>query len=276
MYFGFMKIVLLAVCFFCFTISCVAQSNFGTSNAYTAALGGAETTHQQVFSLFDNPAGLAGLAQFSAGVSSKNSFLIEGLYSFSAAVAVPTKSGNFGTGFQYRGYEGYTELKANLAYGRKLLDNLSVGASINAYNLNITNYGSSTVVNAQIGLQAQLSKQLLLGANISNPIKTTLTEDEQHILSTTISAGLRYRPSDKATVYVEGEKSLSEAAIFKGGIAYKIINNFELMVGATSSIEAFTAGFSWQFNSIQILFAGNYHTVLGFSPVVSILYARGS
>jgi len=272
-YIGPMKVVLTLGCFFYFIVGGVAQFNFGASNANTVALGGAETTHQYVFTAIDNPAGLVGLSNLTFGISSKNSYLIEGLYGFTAAVGVPTKSGTFGVGLQYKGYEGYTALKANIAYGRKLLDNLSIGGAINVYNLSIANYGNTTVVNAQIGLQAQLNNQLLLGANISNPIKVSITADEQSILPTIISAGLRYQPATKTAVYVEGEKQLTEAAIFKAGLSYEIANNFELMVGATSGVDAFTAGLGWQMAALQIVFAGNYHTILGFSPTLSIIYA---
>lgn len=265
-----------------FTVGCVltiffcanGQFNFGASNANSAALGNALSTHQMVFAAIDNQAGLAGLNDFSVGLTTKNSFLIEGLYSLSAAVGLPTKSGTFGAGLQYKGFEGYTELKANIAYGRKLLDNLSIGAAINIYQLSINNYGSTTVVNGQIGLQAKLSQQLLLGVNLNNPIKISLSEDGQNILPTVIVAGLRYQPSKKTAVYVEGEKNLSDAAIFKGGLSYEIAANFALMIGATSGVDAFTAGLSWQVNSFQISFAGNYHTVLGFSPTLSLSFNK--
>jgi len=268
---------------FLLTFSCVlltflfanAQFNFGASNANTMALGNTATTQQNVFSVIDNQAGLAGVDNILIGVTSNNSFLIEGLYTFTAVTGIPTKSGNFGAGLQYKGYEGYNELKATIAYGRKLFENLNIGASINAYNLNITNYGNTMVINATIGLQAQLSKQLLLGAHISNPVKINLTEDEQSVLPTTLTAGLRYKPSSKASVYVEGEKSISNTAIFKGGLAYQIINNFELMIGAASSVDSFTAGLNWQMKSLQIAFAGSYHTVLGFSPALSLSYGVG-
>lgn len=269
-----MKILFTFGCVLMIVLSTNAQFNFGASNAKTAAIGGAATTHQYVFSAIDNQAGLAGLNNFSVGINTKNSYLVEGLYSLSAAVGLPTKSGTFGAGLQYKGYEGFTALKANIAYGRKLFENLNIGASVNAYQLSISNYGSTTVVNAQIGLQAKLSQQLLLGANINNPIKISLSEDGQSVLPTTITAGLRYQPSTKTAVYVEGEKNLTEAAIFKGGLSYEIANSFELMIGATSGVDAFTAGLSWQIKSLQIAFAGNYHTVLGFSPTLSLSFAN--
>jgi len=267
-----MKVILTLGCFIICSFTAYSQFNFGASNASSAAVGNAATTHQTVFSAIDNQAGLADLQSLSVGITTKNSYLIEGLYSLSAAVGLPTKSGTFGAGLQYRGFEGYTELKANLAYGKKLLENLSIGASINTYQLSIANYGNTTVVNAQIGLQATLGKGFLLGVSINNPIKTSLTEDGQSVLPTIISAGLRYQASKKATVFVEGEKNLTDAAIFKAGLQYEIATNFELMVGATSGVDAFTAGIGWQIAPLQIVFAGNYHTILGFSPTLSLSF----
>jgi len=250
-----------------------AQFDFGLTAAQTEALGGVQSVQQHVFSAIENQAGLANLNSIAIGITAQNQYLLEGLNNFALAVALPTNSGTFGLGMQYQGFKTYTEMKAGVAYGRRLLDNLSIGTQIHAYYLNITNYGSKTLVNFDLGLQAELSKQLLIGAHIKNPIKLNVTENGQLPIPATITAGLLYTASKKAKVMVEAEKSVNRDALFKAGLSYQFNEAFGLMLGVTTDPAIFSMGLSWQWQSLAFVLGSTYHTVLGYSPVLSIDFA---
>lgn len=247
-----------------------AQFDFGLTNAKTEALGGVQTVHQHVFSAIENQAGLAELNAIAVGITAQNQYLLEGLNSFALAAALPTNSGTFGLGIQYQGFKEYTEMKAGVAYGRKLLDNLTIGGQIHAYYLNISNYGSATFVNFDLGLQANLTKQLLIGAHIKNPIKMKVTENGQLPIPATINAGLQYSASEKAKVMVEAEKAVNRDVLFKAGLYYQFNDAFALMMGVKTDPAVFSMGVSWQLQSLEIVLGSTYHTVLGYSPVLSI------
>lgn len=250
--------------------SLFAQFDFGLTNAKTEALGGIQTVQQHAFSTIENQAGLAELNAVSIGLTAQNQYLLEGLNSFALVAALPTNSGNFGLGMQYQGFNEYTEMKAGIAYGRRLLDNLTIGGQIHAYYLNITNYGSATFVNFDLGLQANLTKQILIGAHIKNPIKREVTENGQLPVPATITAGLQYAASKKARVMVEAEKAVNRDAIFKAGLFYQLNESFAIMMGVKTDPAVFSMGVSWQLQSLEVVLGSTYHTVLGYSPVLSI------
>lgn len=271
-----MKNVATLTAFILMQYTAMAQFDFGLTSAQTEALGGVQSVQQHAFSAVENQAGLATLNSVSVGVTAQNQYLLEGLNNFALAAALPTNSGTFGLGMQYQGFKTYTEMKAGIAYGRQLLDNLSIGAQIHAYYLNIGNYGSKTLVNFDLGLQANLSKQLLLGAHIKNPIKIKVTEDGQLPIPATISAGLQYTASAKAKVMVEAEKSVNRDALFKAGLSYQFNEAFGLMLGVTTDPAVFSMGLSWQWQSLAFVLGSTYHTVLGYSPVLSIGFSPQS
>jgi len=248
----------------------LAQFDFGLTAAQTKALGGTQTVQQHAFSAVENPAGLAELEAYTLGISAQNHYLLEGLNSFTLAAALPVKSSTFGVGLQYHGFDAYTEMKAGLAYGRKLLDNLTIGGEIHAYYLNIANYGSNAFVNFELGIQANLTKQLLIGAHLKNPIKINVTEDNQLPVPTTISAGLKYTASAKAQVMVEAEKIVNRDAIFKAGLHYRFNQTFALLMGINTEPAVFSTGISWQIQNFEVVVGSTYHTILGYSPVVGL------
>lgn len=267
------KIIATFIAFSLVPFILLAQFDFGLTAAKTEALGGVQSVQQHAFSAIENQAGLAALKSISVGVTAQNQYLLEGLNNFGLAAALPTSSGTFGVGIQYQGLKTYTEMKAGIAYGRQLLDNLSIGAQIHAYHLNITNYGSKTLVNFDLGIQAELTKQLLIGAHIKNPIKMNVTQDEQLPIPASITVGLQYSASNKAKVMMEAEKTVNRTVLFKAGLAYQFNEAFELLLGVTTDPAVFSMGISWQLQSLEIVLGSTYHTVLGYSPVLSIGFA---
>jgi len=123
-----------------------------------------------------------------------------------------------------------------------------------------------------LGLQADLTSQLLIGAHIRNPIKMNVTADGQLPVPATITAGLKYTASQKAIVMAEAEKTVNRPVIFKAGLQYSFIDAFTLLLGVKTDPAAFSFGARWQIKSLEVVLATSYHTVLGYSPVLSVFY----
>jgi len=64
---------------FFFIVNANAQFDFGAVNAQSEALGGIQSVEQNAYSTIGNQAGLAGLTNFSVGLSAQNRYLLEGL-----------------------------------------------------------------------------------------------------------------------------------------------------------------------------------------------------
>ena len=133
---GFNKICILGISMrpllfiLIFTFS---KSLFGESTPKSAennALAGCGTTLTNIWSNFNNQAGLAHIKDFTIGLGSENKFLVNELSTHIAAFAFPVNGGVFGLNVTYTGFELYNETKLGLAFGKKLSKNFNVGIQV--------------------------------------------------------------------------------------------------------------------------------------------------
>ena len=258
-------------------LSCMlsyAQFEFGANNARAFGYGDVGVINQTAFSAIENQAGLVGIENFSVGFSVQNHFLISAINSLALSAALPTNSGTFGLGIQYNGIEGYSEMKAGLAYARKLFEAFDIGIQLNAYQLSIEQYGNRTLVNFEVGVLAEITNQLIVGGHVSNPIQMSVTEDENLRLPSVITIGIKYNPADKLGLMAEVEKSLLQDATVKVGLEYFLIEQFAIRLGVNSNPTLLFGGFGLQFGSFAIDFSGSYHPQLGYSPMIGLVYGK--
>ena len=86
--------------------------------ARAASMGNASVSSTDIWSIFNNPAGMAKQSVFSAGVNYENRYLMKELGLKSAALLVPSRFGVLGLSFNQFGYSLYNENKIGLAYAR--------------------------------------------------------------------------------------------------------------------------------------------------------------
>ena len=90
-------------------------------------LSGAAVSLIDLWSQYYNQAGLAYLEDITVGLSYQNAYFVEELATNSFALAVPTKTGNFGLNYYYFGYPKYNESKIALAYAKSLGKKIAIG-----------------------------------------------------------------------------------------------------------------------------------------------------
>ncbi|MBL0144818.1 MAG: hypothetical protein IPP48_02710 [Chitinophagaceae bacterium] len=83
-------------------------------------LGAYSSIQNDAFSFTRNQAALATAKQAGFGVFGERRFLLSETSSYAAAVAIPSKLGNFGLSINYAGFKNFNENKIGLAYGRSL------------------------------------------------------------------------------------------------------------------------------------------------------------
>ena len=252
----------------------IAGNDNSSPGARAAGLGGASVTHSDAFSVFSNQAGLANLNSLSVGVYGQNNFLIKDLNWYALGVGIPIKSaGAFGVGASFYGGEFYKETQFKVGYGMLLFEKLSLGAEFNFTNFSITGYGSQAAFTFGLGAQYNITSELKVGAHIFNPLRIELTDLEDDRLHTLIKAGIAYEPSNKVGIYVEMEKNLDKKPMFKGGIEYRVLEKLHLRASATGQPTAAYFGIGVPLGGLSIDIANGFHTVLGYSPHLSISYS---
>ena len=252
------------------------------AGARPAAMGNAALTFTDIWSSFHNQAGLGYIDKFTAGAFYESRFLIDGLAFAGFAGATPLGKGTIGLNYSNFGFGAYNEGKVGLAYGMKLADGFSVGVQLNYHNTQISaeNYGSTGALTAEVGFRVEVSERVSIGAHLFNPTRTTLIDngdlaipDEK--IPTVIRLGAGYQISDEVLFAGEVEKDIAQDVLFRGGIEYHPADILYLRMGASSEPNLFSFGLGLNFDQFNFDLATNYHSLLGYSPQISLTYNPG-
>lgn len=92
-------------------------------------MGNASVAISDLWSAFNNQAGLAWLETSHAGVYYENRFLMKEL-GYKELVAYPLKSGTIGLSFNHFGYSAYNESKIGLAFAKAFGKYLAFGLQL--------------------------------------------------------------------------------------------------------------------------------------------------
>lgn len=263
----------------CLTLSTLASNNNYPAGARAGAMGNASVTFSNLFSSFNNQAGLGYLKQVEFGFSYRNNFLLKQTGLKSAALAIPlNKIGVVAISVNSFGYNNYGEHKFGLAYAKQFGDVFSMGLQIDYLQTQFNdNYGSRGVLLGEFGVQGKLTDNLMVGAHVYNPTRTFINKESDDRVPTIIKAGLGYTFSEKLITSIELEKDLDiEKPNFKAGIEYKPNAIVALRVGVNSLHAKFSFGAGFYWKDLVIDVASEYHQTMGFVPQVSLIYGLKS
>lgn len=228
---------------------------------------------RDAWSVYHNQAGLGFLEKIEAGFFYENRFALSELGHAGAAVALPTKSGVFGISASSFGFTLYRESKYGLAYGRKLGEKIAVGVQVDYLSTKFGDiYGSKGTIAGEIGIQAEVSKNLQLGAHIFNVNRARFAEFDEERIPTIMRLGAQYTFSEKVLASLEVEKDIDHSPIIRGGFEYHVVEAFYLRAGASNNPSNSALGFGFFYKNFKFDFAGSFHSVLGFTPHWSLLY----
>jgi len=240
-------------------------TTFTRLNAYSALRGDA-------FSFASNQAALSSVKNVSAGIYSERRFLLKEMSLYTAAVAMPTASGNFGCKADYSGDASYNETGLALAYGRSLGNKISVGVQFNYYSIKIAGYGKASCVNAEAGILVHLTESLHTGIHVYNPTGTTIGKSGEEKLPGIYSAGLGYDVSEKLFIGMEIQKQEDEPAMIQAGLQYHFDEKLMASAGIISSVAAYYFGFGTVVKNIKINAVASIHPQLGLSPGLLLVF----
>ena len=239
----------------------------------SGGLAHSSVTLSDVWSGHHNQAGLTGLTSTTAGIFYENRYLLPELSLKAGIVAVPLKNGAFGLSFSYFGFALYNESKVGLAYAQKIGNKVSAAVQLDYLNTRIAEgYGSKGLFAGEAGIQAHLTNNLTIGVHIFNPTRTKLAEYNNERVPTIMRLGLDYKFSKKVFVSVETEKDAGHKAVFKAGLEYHVIEQLYLRTGISTNPGLNTFGFGLELKQFKIDFASSLHSVLGYSPQLSLTY----
>lgn len=233
--------------------------------------------HADVFSFTANQASLAQLKNASAGVYGERRFLLSELSNYTAAIGLPTSSGNFGFKAAYSGSTDYNETQLGLAYGRSLGKKIDIGVQFNYNGIRMAQYGNTSAIGFELGTILHVTKQLHAGLHISNPVAGKFGKDHpdsyrEEKLSSVYTIGFGFEPSDKFLISAAIEKEEGQPVNVNTGLEYKFIPQLLARVGISSATSSPWMGIGLTIKSFRIDVTSSYHPQLGITPGLMLLF----
>lgn len=251
-------------------------ANVGYSQ-YTAGesigYGNAGLSGDNAWSIAYNPAGIALSETMEAGVFYNTRFQTKEMATKGLVFTNPLQGGTIGLWFSSYGYSQFSQNRLGIAYARKLSEKLSAGIRMQYLSLRIgEGYGTSKTVTASAGFQYQLNKEILLSGYIFNPNKSKFTDYNNEKIPALMKGGIKYAFSDKVFITSEVWASSIDKTNVVVGAEYKIHDKVVLRGGIATQPASSSFGFGLKLNQFDLNFSSAYHTHLGFSPAISLLY----
>lgn len=207
-----------------------------------------------VFSSVRNPAALAGMKRFSAGIYHERRFMV--LQVSGAAVLVPAGAGAFGVSIWQQGYAAYREHGIGLGYGLSLGKRFQSGVRLD--------YQQTGGLQGAFGLTGKLTEQCSAGLHVYD-IAGGLA----------YAVGIGYEPSAQFLLEAEWRKdaALPLAAWISG--LYRPVPAFWLSGGfSTQPVQQF-GGVGYRTGNLRIGILFSYHLPLGITPAITLVWGKG-
>ena len=244
------------------------------SGAISTSMAGLNTTSANVWSVNNNIGQLANLefSTVSAGVFQP--FLISDLSTSSIAVGILSKNGGFGISYSNYGNEFLQFHSTGIGYSMSLNEQLSGGVKINYHYINAGNvYLNKSTVSADIGIAAQLNKELKIGVQIINPTMAELDDFDNERIPTIMQIAVGYDLSKEVSAHFAVNKDIIYPASFLAALEYKPNTSIQFRGGIGTNPSLASFGIGTNFKKFQIDIAAQYHQILGFSPEISLTYS---
>ncbi|HQW42829.1 MAG: hypothetical protein IPP02_14995 [Chitinophagaceae bacterium] len=267
----FRKIILLAALLFCNYFMQAQTLRRPLAASYTG-FGAYSLHHVDVFSFMANQASLAQLKNATAGIYGERRFLLSELNNYTAAIGLPTSSGNFGLKANYAGFTEYNETQLGLAYARRLGSKIDVGLQLNYNGIRINSYGNASAVSFELGTVLHITEKLHAGVHINNPVGGKFGKDQQEKLSSVYGFGIGYDASEKFLVSAEIEKEEDQPVNVNAGFQYKFIPQLLVRAGMSSATSSAWVGLGLTVKTFRLDITTSYHPQLGVTPGVLILF----
>lgn len=267
-------IVLLLFFSPCFKFSAWAGGDELQIGAARMGMGGAFTAVGKNFwSMYANPAGIAGVDAMTAGLHIEQRFFVAGLNYGAFGFVTPFKEKHYlGIDGSSYGFSNYRESRVGVNYATTLFDRLSMGAKFNYAIISIPNYGSKGTFFVDAGIIGNVAKGFNLGFKVYNANQAPVNKETNERVPTILSFGASYELSDKVLLVSDLEKNVNFPLSYKGGIQYAFVDHFKARVGVSTAPVTFNAGLGFTATNLVIDVATSLHQQLGFSSFLSVSY----
>ncbi|PID89069.1 MAG: hypothetical protein CSB01_03960 [Bacteroidia bacterium] len=274
------KVISLLLLLYCFVSVAFAVDFYSNTGARSVALGQSSSCFRDVWSVVNNQAGLAFIANPTLGIFYEERFGMKEMSVKSVAFALPTnRVGNFGVSFTYFGDKYYNESRINLGYGRMLGKHFAIGLAFDYFAMSVE--GNSQVADAraltgEVGVMVEPIENLWISAHAYNPFGVNITNGEyEEKLPVLLRLGAMYSFEKDLLFVVELEKELDYKMRLKTGVEYTFLEQFVVRGGVATNPTEFSGGIGVKLQRFNLDLSFYRHQYLGYTPAVALVYAFG-
>lgn len=241
-----------------------------STGARSAALGNASVCLTDIWSSFNNQAGLAHLTSPELAFSYENKFLMKELANKAITFVFPYKNNVLNVNFSQFGFSSYNDNKFSLGYSRRFGKHLSFGLQLNYGIIQFDEYNNSfRFVTFEAGALYSVNKTLSIAIHVYNPNSSFILESNERIPAI-IRIGAVYVPHKDFLLTTEIEKNIYNSVVFKSGVEYRCGNKTFIRAGVSTGRSPIHFGFGFTLSKIVVELSSEYDQLLGFSPQSSI------
>lgn len=233
------------------------------ANAYTALA-------DQPWCLYYNPSGIVqiGTCQLAFSYVPQQWELPE-LRTMTCAVAFPFSQMGCGLGIDCFGFELYREIELRTAVAYPMLEEVSIGLSLNCLHIQIKNYNTTTVYSVDMGCLSKVTDELSLGCTIRNLTSSTLYHGYEKLPQSFV-VGVVYRFPIDCLIILESEKDFRYPMQMKVGVEQKLLNILSLRCGYSTEPDVYALGIGIHYAWCSIGYAGCKHLFLGWTHLFEL------
>lgn len=228
-----------------------------------------------VFSLFNNPAGLSQIGWREVGIYySPAPFGLSELANGYVAFHEPTAIGSFALGGMSYGFDLYRETKIILGYSYNYQNRFFAGVAINYQTISIKNYGNDAALFINVGGLAYVTNYLRWGFSVHNINRASYGEDDDQI-PLIFNTGLSYDLANELALNFSIEKDVRYKTSVQFGINYDIIENLSLRSGFSNEPSKYSVGIGINYSIFNLDYAMFTHTDLGLTHQAGVIISFG-
>jgi len=228
-----------------------------------------------VFSLFNNPAGLSQINWREIGIYySPAPFGLSELANCYVAYVEPFDFGSIAVGGMTYGFDLYRETKLLIGYSYNYENKFFTGVAINYHTFSIKNYGNTGKLYLNFGGLAYVTNQIRWGFSISNINRASVgNEDDQ--IPMIFSTGFSYDVINTLTLNISVEKDIRYKPSVQTGIEYNIIKYLSLRIGFQNKPTRYSAGVGINYSVVSLDYSFFTHQDLGLTHQAGITISFG-
>lgn len=240
--------------------------------ARAAGTGGNGLLAGDMWSAYNNQAGLAFVDKPSAGVYYENRFLVDQFGINAGVFTLPALTGTFGLTMAYTGIKDYGETRIGIGYGKQLAKKLAMGIQLN-YHLQsfAAGYPSLYTFTGEVGLIAEPVKNIFIGVHVFNPTFAKINSKYEDPVQVIFTLGAGYI-TEKLVLSAEVEKTRTGDPVPRFGIEYALFRKIRFRSGLGLNPTTIHLGAGWNTGNFLLDFAFSHHEILGFSPQIGMGY----